>query len=304
MWQNDEATMQRDVVLWILAAGHVPALMVGQLLLKEWEMPPARTCPTLSAIALWMAACVAAGVSTGGWPIASRAVAQQGGDGPTPVQLGANAPRNQAPNPTANPTANPAANPGPIQTSDQDRQRSDRPALEKARGLLAAGYKRAPALLIALCAFVVLPVVALISLLVQWTAGRRRRSAAIRAAELRAADAEPVGDMPAASEMPLWCEEAWLTVEGPGPRTLPLDSRLIRIGRDQENDVRLPDATVHRYHAVIERTPEAAFVIVDISGEEGNGVLINGARQSRARLCDGDVIKLGRTCLKFESPSP
>jgi hypothetical protein len=176
--------------------------------------------------------------------------------------------------------------------------------LKKARALLAAGYERAPALLIALCAFVVLPVVALISLLVQWTSGRRRRSAAIRAAELRAADAEPVGDMPAASHVPLWSEEAWLTVEGPGPRTLPLDSRLIRIGRDQDNDVRLPDSSVHRYHAVIERTPEAAFVIVDLSGEDGNGVLINGARQARARLCDGDVIKLGRTWLKFESPSP
>ena len=61
---------------------------------------------------------------------------------------------------------------------------------------------------------------------------------------------------------------------------------------------------MHRYHAVIERTPQAAFEIVDISGEDGNGMLINGARQSRARLCDGDVITLGRTCLKFESPSP
>ena len=105
-------------------------------------------------------------------------------------------------------------------------------------------------------------------------------------------------------EMPLWSEEAWLTVDGPGPRTLALDGRRIRIGRDVDNDVRLPDATVQRYHAVIERTPEAAFVIVDVSGEKGNGILINGARQSRARLCDGDVIKLGRTCLKFESPIP
>ena len=255
--------------------------MVGQLLLKEWEMPPARTSATLIAIVLWMAACVVAGASAVGWPIASGAAAERGGDGDyTPVQLGANATRNE------------------------DRPRSDRPALASARALLAAGYQRAPALLIALCAFVVLPVVALISLLVHWMAGRRRRWAAIRAAELRAADAEPVGDMPAAGEMPLWPEEAWLTVDGPGPRTLPLDSRRIRIGRDQDNDVRLPDASVHRYHAVIERTPEAAFVIVDISGEDGNGVLINGARQSRARLCDGDVIKLGRTCLKFESPSP
>ncbi len=286
MWQNDETTMRRGFVPWFRVAGHVPAVMLGQLLLKELEMPPARHSATLIAIVLWMAAYVAAGVSAGvsalGWPMACRAAAAEhdGVGGRTPVPLGAHA------------------------TGNQDRQTSDRAALPSARALLAAGYARAPALLIALCTFVVLPVAALISLLVQWMAGRRRRWAAIRAAELRAVAAEPVDDWPAASEMPLWSEEAWLTVDGPGSRTLALDSRRIRIGRDEDNDVRLPDATVHRYHAVIERTPEAAFVIVDVSGENGNGILINGARQSRARLCDGDEIKLGRTSLKFESPSP
>jgi pSer/pThr/pTyr-binding forkhead associated (FHA) protein len=60
---------------------------------------------------------------------------------------------------------------------------------------------------------------------------------------------------------------------------------------------------VQRYHAVIERTPEAAFVIIDVSGEGGNGVRINGERQARARLFDGDVIELGRTRLTFESAS-
>jgi hypothetical protein len=253
--------------------------MRGHLLLKEFEMPPAHNSATLLAIVLWMAVCVAASVSALGWPMACGAAAAErdGVGGRTPEPSG---------------------------IRNQDRQSSARAALASARALLGAAYERAPALLIALCAFVVLPVVALSSLLVQWMVGRRRRWAAIRAAELRAVAAVPVGDMPAASELPLWSEEAWLTVDGPGPRTLALDSRRIRIGRHEDNDVRLPDATVHRYHAVIERTPEAAFVIVDVSGEKGNGILINGARQSRARLCDGDVIKLGRTCLKFESPSP
>ena len=58
---------------------------------------------------------------------------------------------------------------------------------------------------------------------------------------------------------------------------------------------------VHRYHAVIERTPDEAFVITDLSGKDGNGVRVNGERQSRAQLADGDVIELGRTRLKFES---
>jgi pSer/pThr/pTyr-binding forkhead associated (FHA) protein len=57
---------------------------------------------------------------------------------------------------------------------------------------------------------------------------------------------------------------------------------------------------VHRYHAVIERTPEEAFVITDVSGKEGNGVRVNGERTAKARLADGDVIELGRAKLKFE----
>jgi hypothetical protein len=130
--------------------------------------------------------------------------------------------------------------------------------------------------------------------------GRQRRHAALRAAQLRAWDAEPAEDMPTAEAMALWSHEAWLTVEGTGAGTLPLDTRRMRIGRHRDNDVPLADAAVDRYHAVIERTPEAAFVIVDVSGKDGSGVRINGERQARAQLFDGDVIELGRTRLKFE----
>jgi FHA domain len=154
-----------------------------------------------------------------------------------------------------------------------------------------------------LCAFLVLPAVALVSFLVQWTARRRSQRAAIHAAELRAGGAEPSVETPAGEDMPLWSQEAWLTVEGKDAGTLPIASRLVRIGRHQDNDVRLPDTTVHRYHAVIERTQEEAFVITDLSGKDGNGVRINGERLPRAELADGDVIEIGRTRLKFESAS-
>ncbi len=156
-------------------------------------------------------------------------------------------------------------------------------------------------MVIVLCAFLVLPAVAVVSLAVQSVAGRRARRAAIRAAQLRAGDAETSAETAGGADMPLWWHEAWLTVQGDGTGTLPLDRRLIRIGRHQDNDVRLPDTTVHRYHAVIERTAEEEFVITDLSGKDGNGVRVNGARQSRAQLADGDVIELGRTRLKFES---
>ena len=58
---------------------------------------------------------------------------------------------------------------------------------------------------------------------------------------------------------------------------------------------------MHRYHAVIERTAEEAFVITDLSGKDGGGMRVNGEKLSSAQLSDGDLIELGRARLKFES---
>ena len=104
-----------------------------------------------------------------------------------------------------------------------------------------------------------------------------------------------------ATGLPAWPSQAWLTIEGKGHGTMPLAGQTVRIGRHEDNDIRLTDSSVHRYHAVIERTPEEAFVITDLSGKDGNGVRVNGARTAQARLADGDVIELGRMKLKFES---
>jgi len=101
--------------------------------------------------------------------------------------------------------------------------------------------------------------------------------------------------------MPAWPSQAWLTIEGRTGGTMPLAGQVIRIGRHEDNDIRLTDRSVHRHHAVIERTSDEAFVITDVSGKDGNGVRINGARAARARLADGDVIELGRARLRFEN---
>ena len=116
-------------------------------------------------------------------------------------------------------------------------------------------------------------------------------------AEARRPDAENSVD----TDLPLWSHSAWLTLEGGNATTLPLDSPVIRLGRHHDNDVRLPDASVHRHHAVIERVSDEAFVIRDLSGRGGGGVLINGQRRQEAQLVDGDLIELGRARLKFES---
>ena len=95
--------------------------------------------------------------------------------------------------------------------------------------------------------------------------------------------------------------QGWLTVEGRSGGPTPLAGDLIRIGRQEDNDIRLADRSVHRYHAVIERTADEAFMIKDISGQDGSGVRINGEPKAEARLADGDVIELGRARLRFEN---
>jgi hypothetical protein len=169
-----------------------------------------------------------------------------------------------------------------------------------ALALIAEAYLRAPMLWLALSALLVLPMVALISLAVR--AGRRRRSrhSALRAARPASEPGNVTEEMSAATGVPA-TQQAWLTLEGKPSGPVALSGQVIRIGRHADNDLRLADRSVHRHHAVIERTVDEAFVIKDVSGKDGNGVRVNGERTERARLADGDVIELGRAKLRFEN---
>jgi FHA domain len=170
--------------------------------------------------------------------------------------------------------------------------------LAQGLALIQAGYQRAPILVLVLPALLILPVVAVISYIVRAAKRRRARNTALRAAQRRAlvdwAGESITGTGAAASQ-------AWITIEGKANGTMPLAGQVIRIGRHADNDIRLADSSVHRYHAVIQRTAEEAFVITDVSGKKGNGVRVNGQRLERTHLSDGDVIELGRAKLKFES---
>ena len=174
-------------------------------------------------------------------------------------------------------------------------------SLARGRALIEAGYQRAPVFVIILSALLLLPVVALASFFLQRAARRRSQRAAMNAMARKAESTQWPGEMPVGRSIPVRQHEAWLVVGEGGSETLPLAGQVTRIGRHPDNDIRLPDASVHRYHAVIERTSDEEFVITDLSGKEGNGVRINGQRLERAHLVDGDVIELGRTRLKFES---
>jgi FHA domain len=165
-------------------------------------------------------------------------------------------------------------------------------ALRWVMGLIVEGYERAPVLVMVLSAVLIVPLAAVLSYVLSSLAYRlldRTRASRVMAS------------VPGADEPPSWPSQAWLDIEGHQRSALPSRATLVRIGRHQDNEIFIPDRSVHRHHAVIARTFDADYVITDMSGEGGNGVLINGERFLESRLFSGDVIQLGEARMRFES---
>lgn len=72
-----------------------------------------------------------------------------------------------------------------------------------------------------------------------------------------------------------------------------LVDRALRIGRDADNDLRLPgDSAMSRHHAVIFPTDECLFV-EDVGST--NGTFVNGLRVGKAPLNHNDRVRIGDT---------
>jgi DNA-binding CsgD family transcriptional regulator len=85
-------------------------------------------------------------------------------------------------------------------------------------------------------------------------------------------------------------------------RLLRLDGERLSVGRGEGNDVPLPwDTEVSRLHAELECIAGEWTVVDD--GLSRNGTFVNGVRISgRARLRDGDTVRVGRTALGYRRP--
>lgn len=80
-------------------------------------------------------------------------------------------------------------------------------------------------------------------------------------------------------------------------REFPLRESL-RLGRERDNDLSLPDQQASRHHAVIQLR-EGRYWISDLNSR--NGTLVNGARIAQpAPLSDGDSIQIGDTRFVFK----
>lgn len=146
-----------------------------------------------------------------------------------------------------------------------------------------------------LAAMFIVPLLALLALLVhalRLHVSFRLPGRAARREPVQAAVSDPIVEAP---------RRAQLWIAGQTPASLPTGPTMVRIGRHEDNDIRLAHASVHRHHALIHRTTEDEYVIVDLSGRDGNGVLVNGCRTPEARLAAGDEIQLGNVSLRFET---
>lgn len=87
----------------------------------------------------------------------------------------------------------------------------------------------------------------------------------------------------------------WIKISGgmelvePGI-TYPLECDEILIGRHASADIRIPDMSVSRYHAMLTVT-NGVWTITDIGSK--SGIFVNGNLVRQARLRENDVIKLG-----------
>ena len=170
---------------------------------------------------------------------------------------------------------------------------------------MRASYERAPALVLGLAALLLVPPLAFIGLLLR-SKEPPPQDADVTYLKTRVEKASIETGSEGSSlterlKAPAWPSEAWIVVDGEDADGVRhgIGRALVRIGRESDNDIRLNDKTVHRYHAAIRRTEDAEFIITDLSSVGGNGVTINGRAVAESPLADGDSIELGHAKLKF-----
>jgi len=81
---------------------------------------------------------------------------------------------------------------------------------------------------------------------------------------------------------------------------VPVDRDWMVIGRGRTADLVLSDPTISRAHAAI-GFEAGDFFVQDLGST--NGTRINGKREPRSRLGDGDEVQLGKLLLRFSNRS-
>lgn len=163
------------------------------------------------------------------------------------------------------------------------------------RDLISRGYRVAPALMLGLGLLAIIPVIAVLAPVYV-----RMRQPDDATRRYRANSSEDVTDAidGDAADVPA---HAFLEIVDGSDTKFAILRDMLRIGREDDNDIRIPSPAVHRYHAAIHREHMEDWHITDLSGANGNGIRVNGQKCSDATLHDGDVIELGPGRLRFRA---
>ncbi|PKM81722.1 MAG: DUF2662 domain-containing protein [Firmicutes bacterium HGW-Firmicutes-14] len=79
-------------------------------------------------------------------------------------------------------------------------------------------------------------------------------------------------------------------------KRFPLGTQGVIIGRRRSSDISLEDTNISRVHASIDYM-NGEYYISDLGST--NGTFVNGARISKKKLAEGDLIRMGITILEF-----
>lgn len=98
------------------------------------------------------------------------------------------------------------------------------------------------------------------------------------------------------------CQKRWQKLSSQmelrhGDYIYPLEADEILIGRHISADIRIPDPSVSRYHAVM-TVSGGIWTITDLGTK--SGIYINEQRVQHSKLLPGDRIRLGNTTLYME----
>lgn len=81
----------------------------------------------------------------------------------------------------------------------------------------------------------------------------------------------------------------------------PLEADEILLGRHISADIRFPDPSVSRYHAVM-TVSNGVWSITDLDAR--GGTYVNDRRIHQVRLMPGDEVRLGNTTMRFTRQKP
>jgi transcriptional regulator with GAF, ATPase, and Fis domain len=89
--------------------------------------------------------------------------------------------------------------------------------------------------------------------------------------------------------------------DGPDPRTIALDCRRFRIGRNSDADISIDDIHLSGLHCSLEIDEKGARLL---DCDSTNGTLVNGKAVKKRALRDGDVISIGNTKIIYKEDKP